>query len=116
MAGASQYRGNDLSVIKHSFGLERRQTARRFRALLRLNALHDANVGANPLPYLERASEQIHQLEKTLFEAAQAAAPSDARPSPEMIWVNQDEHRRLLNCRAIVENGLAKLGAAEEET
>jgi hypothetical protein len=64
-----------MSVIKHDFGLEKRETARRFRKLLSLDALHEANVRANPLPYLERASERIFQLEKTLFEAAQAAKP-----------------------------------------
>jgi hypothetical protein len=109
-----------MSVIKHEFGLTKRQTARRFRKLLSLDALHDANVRANPIPYLERASERIFQLEKTLFEAAQAAeAPSGEPasgepPSPETIEVDKAEYERLLNCRSIVEKGLAQLGSGEE--
>ena len=60
-----------MSVIKHEFGKKERQTVRRFRSLLTLDALHEANVRSNPVPYLERASERIYQLEKALFEAAQ---------------------------------------------
>jgi hypothetical protein len=101
-----------MSVIKHDFGMEKRETARRFRKLLSLDALHEANVRANPLPYLERASERIFQLEKTLFEAAQAAKPQlGATQSPETINVNKAEYQRLLNCRSIVERGLANLGS-----
>jgi hypothetical protein len=104
-----------MSVIKHDFGLEKQRTARRFRKLLSLDALHEANVRANPIPYLERASERIFQLEKTLFEAAQAAEPpSGELPAPETIAVDKAEYQRLLNCRAIVEAGLAKLGSDEE--
>jgi hypothetical protein len=58
-----------LSVIKHEFGKKELQTVRRFRSLLTLDALHEANVKSNPVPYLERASERIYQLEKALFEA-----------------------------------------------
>jgi hypothetical protein len=64
-----------MSVIEHDFGGKRRKADKRFRELLTLDALHEANLRANPLPYLERASERIYQLEKTLFEAAQAAKP-----------------------------------------
>jgi hypothetical protein len=104
-----------MSVIKQDFGIEKNQTARRFRALLSLDALHDANVRANPLPYLERASERIFQLERTLFEAAQAATPPLGEPpSSETIEVDKAEYQRLLNCRSIVERGLAKLGSGEE--
>ncbi len=115
-----------MTVIKHDFGLEKQQTARRFRKLLSLGALHDANVRANPALYLERASERIFQLEKILFEAAEAARPPDeADPgeplsrgvaSPKMITVDEAEYQRLLNCRASVEAGLAKLGSDEEDT
>jgi hypothetical protein len=106
-----------MSVIKHDFGLEKQRTTRRFRKLLSLDALHEANVRANPIPYLERASERIFQLEKTLFEAAQAAEPPSSEPvAPETIEVDKAEYQRLLNCRSIVEAGLAKLGADEEDS
>jgi hypothetical protein len=105
-----------MTVIKHDFGMEKHQTARRFRKLLSLDALHDANVRANPVPYLERASERIFQLEKTLFEAAQAAAPPLGEgPSPETIEIDKAEYQRLLNCRSIVEGGLATLAAGDED-
>jgi hypothetical protein len=103
-----------MSVIKHDFGLEKHKTTRRFRKLLSLDALHDANVRANPVPYLERASERIFQLERTLFEAAQAAAPpSDEPASPKTIEVAEAEYQRLLQCRIIVERGLAQLGSGD---
>lgn len=99
-----------MSIIEHDFGLQQRLNERRFGRLLGLDALHEANIRANPLPYLERASERIYQLEKLLFEAAQAAAPPDsALPSPETIVVSKAEYERLLNCRAIVETALAEL-------
>jgi len=105
-----------MSIIKHDFGMEKRHNARRLTTLLSLNALHEGNVGANPVPYLERASEQIYQLEKTLFEAAQAAdPPHGALLSTETIEVNKAEYHRLLACRAIVENGLARLRASDDE-
>lgn len=104
-----------MSVIKHEFGKKKRQTARRFRTLLSLDALHEANVRANPVPYLERASERIYQLEKALFEASQATKPAPGQPlSPETVRVNAAEYQRLLNCRAIIEKALADLGASEE--
>ncbi len=105
-----------MSIIEHDFGKTKRQAARRFRTLLSLDALHEANVGANPLPYLERASEQIYQLEKTLFEAAQAATPPMGEPpSREVIEVDKAEYQRLLNCRSIVERGLARFGTGEND-
>ena len=105
-----------MSVIKHNFGMEKRRTARRFRTLLRLNALHETNVRANPLPYLERAGERIYQLEKVLFEAAQAARPPVGKlPPPETIEVDQAEYQRLLACRSIVENGLTRLESDDED-
>jgi hypothetical protein len=69
-----------MSVIRHNFDSENRTTARRLRTLLKLNALHEANIRANPVPYLERASERIFQLEKILFEAVEAAT-SPSEPS-----------------------------------
>jgi hypothetical protein len=106
-----------MGVIRHNFAIESRKVARRFRSLLRLNVLHEANVRTNPLPYLERASEQIYQLEKVLFEAIEAATsrPSQISP-PETIEVNASEYQGLLACRAIVENGFQKLVAGDEET
>jgi hypothetical protein len=81
-----------LSVIKHEFGKKELQTVRRFRSLLTLDALHEANVKSNPVPYLERASERIYQLEKALFEAAEAARPPLGQPpSLETVRVNAAE-------------------------
>lgn len=106
-----------MTVIKHDFGLKRRKAVRRFRALLKLDALHEANVKANPLPYLERASERIFQLEKALFEAAQALKPQHGGPpSSETIEVDKAEYQRLLNCQATVEKSLAELGRSDDET
>jgi hypothetical protein len=101
-----------MTVIRHDFGSANRNESRRLRALLKLDALHEANVRANPVPYLERASERIYQLEKILFEAVEAIeGASDPAPAaaPETITVSQDEYRRLLACSAIVKNGFATL-------
>lgn len=104
-----------MSVIKHEFGKKKRQSVRRFRTLLSLDALHEANVRANPVPYLERASERIYQLEKALFEAVQAAkAPLGQPPSPETVQVNAADYQRLLNCLAIIEKAHAELGSSED--
>jgi len=97
-----------MSVIKHDFGSEDRRAARRLRTLLELSALHEANIRTNPLPYLERASERIFQLEKILFEAVEAAT-SASPASSEMISVSKAEYDRFLACLAIIENGLARL-------
>lgn len=105
-----------MSVIRHDFGLKDRKAARRFTALLSLDALHEANVRANPLPYLERASERIYQLERTLFEAAQAASrPADAASTAESIEVSKAEYQRLVDCRAIVEAALAQLVTRDDD-
>ncbi|HUB63116.1 MAG TPA: hypothetical protein VL996_01475 [Methylocella sp.] len=104
-----------MSIIEHDFGKKKRQIVRRFTALLSLDALHEANVQANPIPYLERASERIYQLEKTLFEAAQAAeGPTLPHPSPEMIQVDKAEYHRLLNCRAIIEDALTHVESRDD--
>lgn len=98
-----------MSVIEHEFGKKKRDTVRQFTSLLTLDALHEANVLSNPVPYLERASEQIYQLEKALCEAAGAATlPPGQAPSAEMVLVDAGEYQRLLNCRAIVEKVLAE--------
>ena len=105
-----------MSVIRHNFDTENRTTSRRLRTLLKLNALHEANIRANPLPYIERASERIYQLERILFEAAEAAtSPSEPPASDEMISVTKAEYQRFLACLAIIENGLAQLVAGDED-
>ncbi len=104
-----------MTVIEHDFGLQQRQVERRFRTLLSLDALHEANVRANPIPYLERASEQIYQLEKALFEALQAAT-APAHDDGETVRIGKAEHQRLLQCRAIVERAYAQLVADQPET
>jgi hypothetical protein len=72
--------------------------------------MHEANIRANPLAYLERASERIYQLEEALFEAVQAAKPQPGEPTAsERIEVDKAEYQRLLACLAIVEDSLAKL-------
>lgn len=106
-----------MSVIKHDFGLDRQQAPRRFRKLLSLGALHEANVRANPVPYLERASERIFQLEKVLFEAVEAGkACSGAAPSADTdtVTVDRGHYQQLLKCFAIVEAGFAKLRSDED--
>jgi hypothetical protein len=104
-----------MSVIRHDFDSENRATARRLRTLLQLSALHEANIRTNPLPYLERASERIYQLEKILFEAVEMATsqtvPSGAH---EMINVSKAEYQPYLACLAMIENGLAQLVADDE--
>ncbi len=105
-----------MSVIKHDFGLTKRRAARRLRRMLDLDSVHEDNVQANPLPYLERASERIYQLEQLLFEAADAAkAPADAAPSAETIEVDKAEYERLLQCRSIIESGIAQVVNEGEE-
>ena len=105
-----------MSVIRHNFDTENRGTARRLQTLLKLSALHETNIRANPLPYLERASERIYQLEKVLFEAVEMATsqtvPSGAR---EMMSISKAEYQRYLACLAIIENGLAQLVAGDED-
>ncbi|WGJ13221.1 hypothetical protein QEV83_10880 [Methylocapsa sp. D3K7] len=104
-----------MSIIEHDFGKKNRQIVRRFTTLLSLDALHEANVKANPLPYLERASERIFQLEKTLFEAAAAAeGPAAPRSSPDTIVIDKAEYHRLLNCRAIIEDALTHMELRED--
>ncbi|MGJ4891894.1 hypothetical protein ACQR1Y_27140 [Bradyrhizobium sp. HKCCYLRH3099] len=104
-----------MTVIEHDFGMQQRQVERRFRSLLSLDALHEANVRANPIPYLERASERIYQLEKALFEALQAATTA-TDDGVETVSISKAEHQRLLQCRAIVESAYAQLVADQPDT
>ncbi|MFG1297427.1 hypothetical protein [Xanthobacter variabilis] len=105
-----------MSVITHDFGADKRRTTRRFRQLLSLDALHEANVQANPLPYLERASERIFQLEKALFEAVLAGRPAPGEtPSGKTITVDADEYRRLKAAMALVEEAHSQFSGTDEE-
>jgi len=106
-----------MSIIKADFGVEKRMAARRLRTLLSLSALHEANVRANPVPYLERASERIYQLEKALFEAAQAARPcEDEPPDAEALTIGKREYLSLLACRDIVETALKQIACEDAES
>jgi hypothetical protein len=104
-----------MKVIERDFGKKARQTARNFRERLSLDALHEANIKSNPVPYLERASERIFQLEKALFEAVHVFDSGEDALSPrETLQVDRGEYERLLRCRAIVEKALAELASDEE--
>ncbi|MDI4664474.1 hypothetical protein K9U40_09075 [Xanthobacter autotrophicus] len=104
-----------MSVIEHDFGAGKRRKEKRFRELLSLDALHEQNVRANPLPYLERASERIFQLERTLFEAALAGRPPAGGDAPgAMVTISEAEHQRLVACRAVVDTALAEIQARPE--
>jgi len=101
-----------MSIIEHDFGRELRQVVRRFTKLLGLDALHEANVRTNPVPYLERASEHIDRLEAALVDAARATTrPADEPPSTEVISVNKADYQRLLICRALVGQAVAQLAS-----
>ncbi|WP_029005735.1 hypothetical protein [Azorhizobium doebereinerae] len=105
-----------MSVIPHDFGADALWAARRLRGQLGLDALHEANVRANPLPYLERASEQIYQLEKALFEAAEAGRGRPEGPSVgASVTIDVVEYDRLLACRAAVETALKALVTTPDE-
>lgn len=105
-----------MTVVEHDFGKKTRETVRRFRELLSLDALHEDNIKDNPLPYLERASEHIFQLERALFEAAQIFSGSEESGAAggEMIQVDKQEYERLLRCRHMVESALAQYASDEE--
>jgi hypothetical protein len=105
-----------MSVIEHDFGLSNRLRERRFGKLLELDALHEANIRANPLPYLERASERIFRLQAAMFEAIQAAKPPTPGPAPdgENVLVDKAEYQRLKTCVALLEKAYADYGAREE--
>lgn len=104
-----------MNVIGHDFGKRKRLAVRRFRQLLNLDALHEANIRENPLPYLERASERIFQLERALFDALEAAKPAFGKEScGQVIQVDKDEYMRLQKCRAILEHALAACRSEKE--
>jgi len=105
-----------MSVIEHDFGLANRLTERRFNKLLELDALHEANIRANPLPYLERASERIFRLQSAMFDAIQAAKSpaSGAEPCAENVLVDKAEYQRLKACLALLEKAYADYGAMDE--
>ena len=106
-----------MSVIEHDFGLTNRLTERRFGKLLELDALHEANIRANPLPYLERASERIFRLQAAMFEAIQAAKPPTVGTAPgvENVLVDKAEYQRLKTCLALLEKAYADYGAKDED-
>ncbi|MFG1352413.1 hypothetical protein [Xanthobacter autotrophicus] len=104
-----------MSVIEHDFGAGKRRKEKRFRELLSLDALHEQNVRANPLPYLERASERIFQLERILFEAALAGRPpAEGDAAGETVTISSAEYQRLVACRAVVETAFAEIQARPE--
>lgn len=105
-----------MNVIEHDFGLAHRLTERRFGKLLELDALHEANIRANPLPYLERASERIFRLQAAMFEAIQAAKGStpELDPGVETVLVDRAEYQRLKTCLALLEKAYAEYGACED--
>lgn len=104
-----------MGVIEHDFGLHRRRSQRRFTRLLELDALHEVNIRANPLPYLERASERIFQLQQVIFDATQALkASTPDSSSGEDVSVDKAEYLRLKKCQEIVEQGFARFVTSEE--
>lgn len=104
-----------MSVIEHDFGLASRLTERRFARLLELDALHEANIRANPLPYIERASERIFRLQQVVFEAIQAAKAGAPEAAPaESVVVDKVEYLRLKNCLSVLEKGFAAYGTDED--
>lgn len=103
-----------MSVIEHDFGLTERLAERRFARLLELDALHEANIRANPLPYLERASERIYRLQQVLFDALQAAKSPPATEDARKVLVDESEYARLRACLSILEEGHATYGAGTE--
>jgi hypothetical protein len=103
-----------MSVIHRDFGKKARDTVQHFRERLSLEALHEANIRANPLPYLERAAERIFQLEKAIFEAAQLFGEGVGLPSGQAVTLDRAEYERLLRCREIVEKAWAEHHSDEE--
>jgi hypothetical protein len=105
-----------MSVIRHDFSKKKGQAVRRFRRLLSLDAVHEANVRANPVAYLERASERIFQLERALFEAAEAVKPPFGQEATcESISVDKAHYQRLLASQAIIDKALAACRADDEK-
>lgn len=105
-----------MSVIEHDFGLADRLAERRFGKLLELDALHEANIRANPLPYLERASERIFRLQAAMFEAIQTAKepPPQTTPGLNQVLVDKAEYQGLKTCLALLEKAYAAYGAQDD--
>lgn len=100
-----------MTIIKHDFGKKDRDTVRRFTKLITLEAQHEAKVLANPIPYLERATERISQLEMALLDAARALEPQplEQPAPPEMVEIDKREYERLLRCKEMLKEAVEKL-------
>mgnify|MGYP000382596293 CR=1 FL=1 len=107
-----------MTVIEHDFGLGQRKVERRFRTLLSLDA-HEVLLSRDGASFRQATadlrSERIYQLEKSLFEALQAATGA-AEDNGETVSIGKSEYDRLLQCRAIVESAYAQLVADQPET
>ena len=99
-----------MAVITRDFGARQRMLVRRFVEQLALEALHEENIAKNPLPYLERASERIFQLENMIFEALKAARCDAAHAGDP----NAAAHGALLRCRAILECACAEMDISDK--
>lgn len=101
-------------IISHDFGGEKREAARQLRRFLDLDALHEANIRENPLPYLERANERIFQFQTVLFEAHQALEGSGKEsPKGETVTVDKDQYQRLVKSAQVLEEAYARLMSPE---
>lgn len=100
-----------MTIIEHDFGKKNREAVRRFTKLITLEAQHEAKVLANPLPYLERATERITQLEMALLDAARALdpQPGEAAASDETVTIDRLEYERLQRCRQLLKEATEKL-------
>ncbi len=100
-----------MTIIEHDFGKKNRDTVRRFTKLITLEAQHEAKVLANPIPYLERATERISQLEMALLDAARALEPQPGeQPAPsETVEIDKKEYERLLRCKELLKEAVEKL-------
>ncbi|ACB95990.1 conserved hypothetical protein [Beijerinckia indica subsp. indica ATCC 9039] len=101
-----------VTIIEHDFGKKDRDKVRRFSQLLSLEAQHEAKVLANPIPYIERATERISQLEMALLDAANAAnftLGEKPAAEPEQVLIDKAEYERLLRCKALIESAIKKL-------
>ncbi len=100
-----------MTIIEHDFGKKNRDTVRRFTKLITLEAQHEAKVLANPIPYLERATERISQLEMAILDAARALEPPPGeQPVPtQTVEIDKTEYERLLRCKEKVKEAAEKL-------
>ena len=99
-----------MAVITHDFGGRPRKVVRRFVEQLTLDALHEENIAKNPLPYLERASERIFQLEQWIFDALKAARCDAVHTNDP----NAAAHVALLRCRDILEKACEDMALVED--